>query len=730
MITLPASPLEELPVERDPAKKFSSLSALFEPKSVAVIGASDDPSRIGGRPLQYLKRAGFAGAVYPVNPNRSTVQGLAAYPDVAAIPFPVDVAIIALPAEQVVTAIEACARKGVKAAIIFSAGFAETGPEGAARQAAIASLGRQSGMRVLGPNCLGAFNSGLGFFGTFSQAFDKDTPEPGPIAIASQSGACGSHLVYLFRQRNVGLNYWITTGNETDVDVAECMLWLAQSPKVKVIVAYAEAIRDGATFIHALETARRNGKAVVMIKVGRSNAGGLAAASHTGALVGRDDVYDAVMRQYGVYRADSIQQLVDTACACAHGIFPADRSLGIITLSGGLGIQAADAAERYQLDVRPLNPAGQAQIKALISFAGTANPIDVTAQVVNDPELTGKCIDVALSEGGYQSLICLFSSVPAVTRLGDPILQALIRLRVRFPERLIVLSLAAPIEVVRRYEAAGFLVFEDCDCAIAAISALAGFAESFAAAAGDGAVSAPPSADKPLPDRRLPAVLDEHAAKALLAAAGIPVLPEKIVHDGPGARQAAAEMGCPVVLKIVSPDITHKTEVGGVILNVQTPLDAELEATALLDRIAKLVPGARLTGVLVSPMCKAGIETICGIFTDPVFGPVVMFGLGGIHVEVLRDVAFRLAPFDESEARSMISEIRGYRLLEGVRGAPPADIDVLARALVRLSDFALAYRGLVNEVDINPFVVLPRGQGAYALDALIVGPGAPASFSQ
>ena len=697
----------------------ASLDALFEPASVAIIGASDDPGRIGGRPLAYLQRAGYKGAVYPVNPNRATVQGFKAYPDVQSIPGEVDVAIVALPAGQVPSALEACAQKGVKAAIIFSAGFTEIGHEGTLLQQKIAAIAETSGMRVLGPNCLGAFNVDMGFFGTFSQAFDKSAPHSGPVGIASQSGACGSHLVYLFAQKNVGINYFATTGNEVNIDVAECLLWMAESPKVKVLVAYVEAVRDGATFIRALETARRNRKPVVLLKVGRSSAGGFAAASHTGALVGRDDVYEAVLKQYGVYRAQSIAQLVDVASACARGIFPSDRSLGIVTVSGGLGIQAADAAERFGLDVRALSAAGQAQIKSMISFAGTTNPIDVTAQIVNDPPLTGKCIEVALLEGGYQSIICMLSSVPAVPKLGDPILESLKVLRLRFPERLIVIALAAPQDVVRRYDEAGFLVFEDGDYAISAISALAGFAETFANE--ERSVVADENKKKrKSPVAALPATLDEYSAKALLSESGIPTLPEKLVANGRQAKLVVAEMGRPVVLKIVSPDIPHKTEVGGVILNVQTPANAEAATDAMLARIATLLPGARLTGVLVSPMCSVGVETICGIFTDPVFGPVVMFGLGGIHVEVLRDVTFRLAPFSENEARRMIADIRGHRMLDGVRGAPPSDKGALAKALARLSEFAVNYSGLVNEVDINPLVVLPEGEGVYALDALIV----------
>ena len=717
-------PLSEIENQQD--EKRGSLIALFEPRSVAVIGASDDPGRIGGRPLRYLKDAGFSGPIYPVNPNRDTVQALPAYRTVSAITHTVDLAIIALPAERVVEELIACAEKGVKAVIVFSSGFAETDDEGAARQHEIRRIARRSGMRILGPNCLGAFNAKTGFFGTFAGAFDNGAILPGPISIASQSGACGGHLSYLCKQRGIGIHYWVTTGNEADVDVSECILWLAQSEDVKVIVVYAEGIRDGTTFIRALETARRSRKPVIMLKVGRSSSGARAAASHTGALAGEDAVYDAVLRQYGVFRADSIEQMLDVAMACAHGVFPPNRRLGIVTISGGLGVQMSDAAEACGLEVPPLPDHAQARIKAMLPFAAVGNPIDVTAQAVNDKTLLDRCLEIALTDGGYGAIVCFLSSAPATAAMREPLFKTFSALREHFPGRLIVLSFVAPADVVQRFEQAGFLVFEDVNRAVKAIAALASFGATFAALSDDQRAGAPAATGQsaglsasPLSAESL-ATLDEHVAKNLLAAAGIPVLAERIVQDAEGVRLAAAELGCPVVLKIVSPDIAHKTEVGGVILNLLSPDAAASAAKAMLDRIAKMRPDARLAGVLIAPMCNGGIETICGVFSDPVFGPVVMFGLGGVHVEVMRDVAFRLAPFDEDEALSMVREIRGYGILEGARGAPPADIAALARALSCLSRFAAINRNTIAEIDINPFVVMPRGQGAFALDALIV----------
>lgn len=710
--------------EDDADTRMASISALFEPTSVAVVGASDDPTRIGGRPIRYLREAGFGGAIYPVNPNRSLVQGLPAHATLASIAGAVDLAIVALPAEQVLDALAACAAKGVRVVIVFSAGFAEADAAGAQRQRAMAQIARDSSMRILGPNCLGAFNAHNGFFGTFTQALDQAGMSAGPVAIASQSGACGGHLSYLCRQRGIGIGYWVTTGNEADIELSECLLWLAAAPTVRVIVAYAEAIRDGARFVEALKTARANGKPVVMLKVGRSQVGARAAASHTGALTGEDAVYDAVMRQYGVHRAASIEEMLDIAYGCARGVLPRDRRLGIVTVSGGVGVQMADAAEQFGLETPPMPESGQARIKAMIPFAGTSNPIDLTAQLANDRSLMGRCLDIVLSEGDYASIILFMTSSPAVPASADWLMNTLAEVGQLHPDRLFVLSFAAPVEVVRRFEAAGYLVYEDTHRAVRAVAAMARMAQGFARErqprpaaallAQSLATSAAPVA------RRALEALDEHGAKRLLAAAGIPVLREIVAADAQAVEQAAADLGTPVALKVLSPDIAHKTEVGGVALGLATPQAAACAAREMLARVRGQLPQARLNGVLVSPMCGGGVETICGVYPDPVFGPMVMFGLGGIHVEVLRDVAFRRAPFDTDEALSMIEEIRGAALLRGVRGSPPADIEVLARTLSRLSVFAHVNRGVIAEIDINPFLVLARGKGAFALDALVL----------
>ncbi len=709
----------------DLESRVASLGALFEPRSVAVIGASDDPIRIGGRPLRYLKRQGFRGAVYPVNPRREQVQGLKAYASIEAIPGPVDVAIIALPAEATVEAVRACAAKGVRVALIFSAGFAETGEAGQARQSEAVAIARAAGMRLLGPNCLGSFNNFDGFYSTFASAFDLQAPVPGPVSVLSQSGACGSHLCYLLRERGIGVGYFATTGNEADVEIGEALLWMLRSPRVKVVALFAETIRDGASFIAALAEARRLRKTLVVLKVARSSIGASAAASHTGALAGQDAVFDAILRQFGACRARSTDHLVDVLEACALGVYPADRRLGIYTVSGGQGIQAADAAETDGLEVSPLPESGRQKILSLLPFSAPNNPIDVTAQVTNEESLIGRTLEIALAEGGYPAMVCLLSTLPEAPRFADPVLASLRALRERFPDRLIVPVFAAPPEVVQRFREAGFAVYRDVDAAVAALASMAQLGEwlhasgqaGTASTEGSGAAAESEAAEALAV---LPPVLDEQSAKAILARAGIPVPCEVLARDARAAREAAQALAQPVAIKIVSPDIAHKTEVGGVVLGLSTPEEVERETEAMFARISRACPQARVSGVLVTPMLGGGIETILGVFRDPVFGPVVMFGLGGVLVEVLRDVSFRLAPFDRAEARAMMTELRAFKLLQGVRGAPPRDLNAIAHALARLSQFAHANRERITEIDVNPFLAMPEGEGAVALDALIV----------
>ena len=583
------------------------------------------------------------------------VQGLIAYPSIAEVPGPVDCAIVALPAVLVADALEACAGAGVKSAVVFSAGFAEADPEGVLLQARVSEVARRSGLRVVGPNCLGIFNAAANFYATFSSSIDGGLPPPGHIAIISQSGAYGSHVFALARAKGLGVRYWITTGNEVDVEIGECIAWAALAEDVRVIVAYAEGARDRTLLLNGLELARARGKPVIFMKVGRSEVGIEAVASHTAALAGTDAIYSAVFRQYGVYRARSTEDMLDAAYACGGGIYPQGRRLGLMTISGGVGVQMADDAADLGLDVAPMPAAAQARLKEILPFAAPCNPVDVTAQAFNDLSLVEQNFEIMIEEGGYDAIVAFLTMVAASPYIVDDLLATLSALRARHPDRLIVLSLFAAPDILARYEAAGYLVFEDPCRAVAATAALVGFGESFARARAH--PPAPPSAlPGPLPP--LPeGPPSEREAKALLAAAGLPVVAERLARDAEAGADAARELGLPVALKLSAPGLAHKTEIGGVLLNVATPEPARDGFETLRTRAA--AAGVALEGVLVAPMVVGGVETILGVQRDPLFGPAVMFGLGGVFVEVLGDVAFRLAPFGLDEAHRMSPRNQG-----------------------------------------------------------------------
>jgi acyl-CoA synthetase (NDP forming) len=690
-----------------------NLSALFAPRTVAVVGASDNATRIGGRPLRYMREAKFAGEVYPVNPARDTVQGLRAYGSIVDLPMVPDVAILAVPADATVSAIEACAARGVKSAIIFSAGFAETGTDGVALQNRIGKIAADAGMRVLGPNCLGVFNPAIGFYGTFSVVLDNAFIMPGPVAIVSQSGAYGSHIAHFARQRGLGISQWITTGNECDIDVSEALAHVVTQDDTRVVMAYAEGVRNRDRFLAALELAREMGKAIVFMKTGRSSVGAEAAASHTAALAGSDAIFDGVMRQYGVHRARTTAEQLDIAYACAAGRYPAGNKIGIFTMSGGFGIQLADDAEEAGLDVSPMPDDAQAELKALLPYCSPRNPVDATAQAVTDLPVMTRSIAAMLEKGGYDIFAAILGTGPGSKSFAESLRRTLLDAIKERGDQIFALTMSAPQDAVRSYETDGFLVYEDGSALAHALGALARFRESFA--------RTNVQKDVPLNRMALPGgPLSERGAKDLLARAGLAFPREILVAPGGDVGEAADQLGFPVVIKISSPDIAHKTEVGGVKVNVKTADEARAISADMLARVRKAAPDARIEGVIVAPMVTGGIETIVGVVQDPSLGAVVMFGLGGIFVEVLKDVTFRAAPFDEDEARRMIREIRGYAILEGVRGAPPADVDALAVFLATLSRFAAAHADRISSIDLNPVLVMPRGQGVIPLDALVV----------
>lgn len=453
-----------------------ALHALFHPRCIAVIGASTDRYKFGGMPVHYTRKLGYAGRLCPVNARADMVQGLKAYPDVAAIDGPVDCAVVAVPAAAVKPALEQCAAKGVRIAAVFSSGFAEAGAAGRRAQDALAAVARDGGMRLLGPNCMGAFCLDSGFFATFTSAFEHHggtgAPALGRLSIVSQSGAVGTHIMVLLRERGIGISKWVTTGNQADIDVADCIAYLAGDPETGVIVTYMEGCPDGRKLMAALEAARAAGKPVIAIKVGSTEAGAAAAASHTASLAGSDAVVEAALRQSGAWRARGLTELVDIATAADHGRFPARPEVGLITISGGVGVLMADAATAAGLRVPPLPKRGQDKLLAIEPFAVPRNPIDTSAIGMRDMTMTARFVEVALEDGGYPAVIAFLTHLGMVERHFDVLRPELQRVRARFPDQLIVLVITAPPEVRRALEADGFLVCEDPSTAVATVAAL------------------------------------------------------------------------------------------------------------------------------------------------------------------------------------------------------------------------------------------------------------------
>jgi acyl-CoA synthetase (NDP forming) len=689
------------------------LDPFFFPTSVAIIGASSDPERIGGRPLRFLVEAGFPGAMYPINRSGAAeIQGLPAYASLAEVPDPVDHVIVAVPVAGVEAALQDCARKGVKAVQVFTAGFAEVDSAGAALQERLVAICRQADMRLVGPNALGLLNPRANFYATFSTALNGLRPRPGVIGMATQSGAFGSAAYGMATLRGIGLSRVIATGNEADVDVAECIDYLAGDADTRVICAALEACKDGARLRAALRKAAAAAKPVIIMKIGRTEVGAAAAATHTGSLAGNDAIYDAVFAECGAYRAGSIEEMLDVAHLCAVcGELPANERIGVMTGSGGIGILMADDACDLGLSLPPLSDASAQALRELLPFAVPANPFDTTAQVTSVPDGVPRTLEAMLLPGTpFGSLFAYLAHVGLSPARFAATQQRLKELRERHPHELLVLVMLSDPNVTRQLEEAGIAVFADPSRAVRAVGGAARMARLRREMSPAGAAIV--SDTEPLPP-----VATEADAKRLLGAAGIPVLPEQTCTSAEGAIQAANRMGYPVVAKIVSADIPHKTEVGGVLVNLPDERSVFEAYATLMSRAAERAPQARIEGVLVAPMVQGGVETIIGIHMDPVFGPMVMFGLGGTAVELFKDVAFASAPLSLARAQALIDSVRSSALLRGWRGGPTYDVAALAQALIHLSEFAVRHAGQLAGIDINPFVVKP--EGAVCLDALI-----------
>ncbi|WP_312526933.1 acetate--CoA ligase family protein [Comamonas sp.] len=691
----------------------SSLDALFHPRSVALVGASSDPERIGGRPLRFMLEAGFAAPIYPVNRSGALIQGLQSYQKVSDIPFPVDQAIICVPVAGVEEAVRDAIAKGVKAIQVMTAGFAEIDAAGRALQDRIVGLCRAAGVRMLGPNSLGLLNVPARFFSTFSTFLNGAQPQPGSISLATQSGAFGSAAYGLATLRGLGFSKIIATGNEADVDVAESIDYLADDPDTRIICAAVESCRDGNRLRRALLKAARAGKPVLIMKVGRTELGAAAASTHTGSLAGNDKVYDTVFRECGALRPESIEEMLDIAYLyTVSGVLPANDELGVFTGSGGIGVLMADEAGAQGMELPPLPAPAREATLALLPFAVAANPLDMTAQVTSVASGTSRTLGVMLEHTRYGAVLGYLAHVGLSPERFASTQQEIAALAARHRERLTILVMLALPQVRSALEKQGVAVFEDPTRAVRAVAGLAKIRQRWQAL-----YQLPDGAQPAAPALALDDVHTESGAKRALSAAGLPVPPEYLCSTAAQAAAAAAEVGFPVVAKIVSPDIAHKTEVGGVMLNLQDAAAVERAFGTLMDRARTARPDARLEGVLIAPMLSGGVEVILGLHRDPTFGQMVMYGSGGTAVELFQDVALASAPLSTARAQALVDAVRSSQLLRGWRGGPQYDEAALVQALCRLSEFAVQHADSIQSVDINPLMV--RTEGAMCLDAVI-----------
>lgn len=701
---------------------MASLEPILRARTVAVVGASRKRGSIGFEVLHNLLASGYEGAVYPVNPMAQSIASIHCYPTVADIPVKIDVAVIVVPARAVLQTVGDSLQAGARGIVVISAGFSEMGDAGRERQQELLHMCRSYGARLIGPNCMGVLVNGA--TGAMNATFAPNLPPFGPVAISSQSGALGIAILDRARALGLGISSFVSIGNKADVSSNDLIEWWEDDPNTNVIVLYLESFGNPRRFARI---ARRVGarKAIVAVKGGRSAAGQRAAASHTAALAGSDVAVDALFRQSGVIRCDTLEELFDATALLAHQPLPSGRRVGILTNAGGLGILCADACSANGLQVPPLSPATQAALAALLPpSAATGNPVDMLAS--GSAESYGQALRLLLNDPEVDSAIVLFIP-PLVTEAAD-VARELVKACSPAPAKPVLACFvgAQGIQdslrgerVIPSYtfpEAAARALGHAADRAdwlrrpVGDIPALVGYDREAARSVLSDVLQHVEPGER--------AWLTPLQVGQLLQSCGIARPIEVMAHSAAAAAAAAERIGGPVAVKLVSSTILHKSDVGGVQLGIQTPADAAVAYEAIASSVATLGQATEMEGVLVQPMIEGGVECLVGVVTDPTFGPLIAFGLGGINAEVIGDVTFRVHPLTDRDAEELIHGGKAGKLLRGYRGAPPADADSLRDLLLRLSQMVEDVPEII-ELDLNPVIVRPVGQGALALDARI-----------
>jgi acetyltransferase len=701
----------------------SKLDGIFYPKSIAVVGASTRQGTVGNDIFRNLLLNEFSGPVYPINPKSPSVMGVHSYPSLREVPWPVDLAVVIVPSSAVLSVVDEAAEKGIKGMVVISAGFKETGPEGAELEEQLRRKVQDAAIPLVGPNCLGVINTDPAV--RINATFGRKMPAAGNLGFLSQSGALCTSVLDYAEERNIGFSKFISFGNKADVNEIDILDYLARDPKTSVIAMYLEDVSNGRRFIQTVrDICWKSHKPMLCLKSGRSPEGAKAVSSHTGSLAGSDSVYDALLIQSGVQRVDTIAELFDYAALYTTQPLPHGNRVAIITNAGGPGIMATDAAVRNGLKLADLSAATKEKLRgALPATASLRNPVDVigdarhdrykaavrtvledpnvdmgivilTPQSMTEIEQTAQVVPEAV-KGIDKPVVCSFMGARNVAAGAQILRQAGVP-NYPFPEDA-MRALAAADRLVRLREISHREIVEfgdlDVDAAREMIhAALAGKQEQYLAQAD---------------------------CRPLLAAYKLPLLRSAVVTTADEAARTAELFGTPVAMKVMSAEVVHKWDAGGVQLNIQGPEGARKAFETIRSNVFSRIPHAKISGMLVEEMARKGVEVILGASRDPRFGPLMMFGLGGTLVEVLKDVSFRLAPMWEVSAEKMVHEIRSFKLLDGFRGAPISDVDAIVDSLLRLSVMVCNHPEIA-ELDINPLIVHPKGQGCSVADSRVM----------
>lgn len=694
------------------------LESALNPQSVAVIGASENIHKIGGRPIYYMRQHGFGGRIYPINPTRAQVQGLKSYESLAALPEAPELAMVVVAGDKAVEAVSQCAARGVKSVVVVASGFGETGDEGRAVQRAMVQTARAAGMRLYGPNTQGLANFGTGAIAGFSTMFVEVPPADGSVAIVSQSGGMSAMAYGLLRGRGLGVRHVHATGNEADVTVSELAWAVAHDPQVKLLLLYLENVADPQMLARTAAYARERDLPIIAVKAGRSESGQKAASSHTGSLANEDRTVDAFLRQHGIWRVRDVHAQVLAAEAYLKGWRPTGRRLVIISNSGASCVMGADASEDYGLPLAQLSAATRADVAGrLPGFATAHNPIDITAALLSNSGLFGDVLPAVAQDPAAD---LFFINIPVAGAGYD--VQAFARDTAAFEQ-----STGKPVvvaawqeSVAAPFRAQGIPTFANENDALGTLAQLASHTALMRRTVEPWpAVPAPALPVLPSGEGRF---LHEAQSLEVLARAGLPVVAHRLCRTPQEAAQALAQVGAPAVVKACSRDVPHKSEHGLVALNVREAEDAAALFSAQWSKLAEL--GAAQEGVIVAAMRRGQHEFMVGARIDPVFGPVVVVGDGGKYVEALQDVAVLVPPFAATDVTQALGTLRIAPLLEGVRGEPPLDIDALAQVVLAVGQLIVAADGAIASIDVNPVLVSARGQGAVVVDALIERGGA------